>query len=425
MAKLVFSSLLTFFLSPLLFGQFGSFGTDDPFSASSTDPINAEIRLDCQAVPPGDSFRVALVISVEKGWHIYANPKGPGIGKATVVTGENQPGFRFKPALYLPGEKITQEDLGPGDWVYAYEGTVPVFLEVTTDADLKPGEYQLGVHAEILACKESCQPFDKELSFTLRVLEAGKKAIDAEDPVFDRFDEAAPAPPTTGAKSLKPASDEGVAAAGEPAGDFTMYRSRELESGKGIADIWMAILFGFLAGMLLNVMPCVLPVVSIKIMSLVSQAHESKGRILGLGLAFSGGILAVFLVLAGFAAGVGMSWGAQFQSETFIVVMLSLVFVFALGMFDVYLIIVPGGSGGHNVKEGYTGSFLKGVLATFLATPCSGPFLGATLAWALSQSPLVIFLVFTSIWLGMAFPYVVLTAMPGLLRFVPKPGLWM
>lgn len=414
------SILLLVSLSPMAWAQFDS----DPFNAAFDQPVLLDLLLDCEAVSPGDSFRVAVVIDIEDDWHVYANPKGPGTGKATVVIGADQEGFEFKPALYLPGHKVSQEEIAPGDWVFAYKEATPVFLEVQTDETLAPGNYDLTISAEILACKESCEPFDETLNLKVRVLEKGQETIKREDSIFERFDEAKPAPVDNAKIDDNNKPSESKSSIG-PAVDFSVYQSRELETGQGIGDLWMAILFGFIAGMLLNIMPCVLPVISIKIMSLVSQAHESRGRILGLGLAFSAGILIVFLVLAGFAASVGMSWGEHFQSETFIVVMLSLVFVFALGMFDVYLIIVPGGSGGHSVKEGYLGSFLKGVLATFLATPCSGPFLGATLAWALSQTPAVIFLVFMSIGVGMAFPYVVLTAMPGLLKFVPKPGAWM
>jgi thiol:disulfide interchange protein len=437
MTSQIIRALLVFFLlCPALCGQFGQ---DDAFSFDSGDPVSFRAVVDNEAVAPGDSFHVAVVIEMEKEWHVYANPKGPGTGMETVVTGVDDRGFRFGPALYLPGHRISQEEIAPGDWVYAWEGEVPVFFEVKTDGDLEEGDRKLRIKVSLLACRQSCRPFDEEITLTVRIAGKGEGTKPVDDPVFRRFSQAKPAlreGKTKGAESAAGTTNSSAGTAGEAGADgpsvglsgetvdFSRYQSRELEKGGGIGGAWMAILLGFVAGLFLNVMPCVLPVISIKIMSLVTQAHEEKQRIFGLGLAFAAGILTVFLILAGLAAGVGMSWGAHFQSETFIVVMLSVVFVFALGMFDVYLILLPGGGGGE-AKEGYVGSFLKGVLATLLATPCSGPFLGATLAWALSQTPLVIFLVFTSIGIGMAIPYVLLTAMPGLLKFVPKPGAWM
>jgi len=179
--------------------------------------------------------------------------------------------------------------------------------------------------------------------------------------------------------------------------------------------------------MILNVMPCVLPVISIKILSLVQQAKEDRKTVFIHGLVFSAGILAVFLILAFAAANAGHSWGEHFQSSTFLVAMIIVIFLFSLGLFDVYTIEVPGfvSRQGGQAREGLGGSFLKGMLATLLATPCSGPFLGGTLAYALSKPPEIIFAIFASIGVGMAIPYVILTAHPAFLRFVPKPGPWM
>jgi len=115
MARSVFTISLLFLFSASVSGQFDS----DPFSAAFNQPVTLEIRLDRQAVSPGHSFLIALVIDVADGWHIYANPKGPGTGKATVVTGQDHDGFLFKPARYLLGEKKSQEEIGPGDWAVA------------------------------------------------------------------------------------------------------------------------------------------------------------------------------------------------------------------------------------------------------------------------------------------------------------------
>ncbi len=381
------------------------------------EPVKVHAVLDRAEVRPGSVFRVAVVFAIDKGWHAYANPKGPGVGEATVVTGKDAEGFAFGPARYLPGTKKTA-DYDPKDWVWAYEGTVPVYLEVTAAPSVAPGTYRLALDATLTACKESCILLQKAPEVEVKVVAGRDEPARVNATVFADFEKAKPAPAKEdAAPAVVPAGDDA-----DVAFDVEPYAARALKSDD-VSGLLMAIVFGFIAGVLLNVMPCVLPVLGIKIASLVGQAHESRARIFRLGLAFGAGIMVVFLVLATLAAVFGMGWGDLFRTDAFNVVMLCLVFVFALGMFDVYVIAVAGGGGG--TREGYMGSFYKGVLATFLATPCSGPFLGATIAWVLSQSPLTIFAVFTSIGLGMAAPYVVLSASPGLLRFVPKPGPWM
>jgi suppressor for copper-sensitivity B len=388
-------------------------------ASADKEPIAFQVLLDRESVAPGGSFRVAVMLVIENGWYAYANPLGPGFGSPTVVTGKDQPGFTFSPARYLPGKQKSQDDIEPGKYVLTYAGKVPVFLEVGVGKDVKPGAYTLAARAEGQTCSTMCLLFKQEVTFTITVAEGTGEPKKANEAVFADFDKAVPAA-ATGPKVEPPT---GGGESDEAAIDISKYEGRTLSPG--VTGFLMAIIFGFIAGVLLNVMPCVLPVIGIKIMSLVAQAHEERGRVFRLGLAFGAGVMVVFLILATLAAVAGKSWGDQFQSEAFLLVMLSVVFVFALGLFDVYIILVSAGGGASVSQEGYLGSFLKGVLATFLATPCSGPFLGATLAWALSQPPVTIFVVFTSIGLGMAAPYVLLAASPGLLRFVPKPGAWM
>src|SRR5262249_40420024 len=152
---------------------------------------------------------------------------------------------------------------------------------------------------------------------------------------------------------------------------------RSQSSVEGLAR---ALIFGFFAGLILNVMPCVLPVVSLKIYGFVKQAGEDRRRVQLLGLAFGGGILVVFLVLAWLAAGLELGWGQQFQKPGFVVAMVALMVGFALWMFDIFTIQLPGfvtkveEAASH--QEGLLGSFFEGMLATVLATPCSGPLLG-------------------------------------------------
>ena len=193
-------------------------------------------------------------------------------------------------------------------------------------------------------------------------------------------------------------------------------------------SIWTVLPLAFVAGFLLNFMPCVLPVVGLKLLSFVQQANSDRRRILLMNIAYTSGLIFVMLVLATFAAFAGLGWGQQFSSAAFTVTMSALVFAFGLSFLGVWEFPVPGfvGTvGGKRPQEGYTGAFSKGILSTLLATPCSGPFLGAALAWAVTQPAYLTYLVFSIVGLGMASPYLVIGAFPSMIRFLPKPGNWM
>jgi len=173
----------------------------------------------------------------------------------------------------------------------------------------------------------------------------------------------------------------------------------------------------------------VLPVISIKVLSFVQQASESPAKVFKLGLAFSVGMLLAFNVLAVLATGLGLVWGQHFQSPAFAIAMAAIVFAFGLSLFGVFTLGVPRAVGDAAARadtgEGYAGSIAKGVLATAMGTPCLGPFLGSVLVWASAQPAGIVFLVFNTIGVGMALPYVLLTANPKWLRFVPKSGPWL
>lgn len=193
-------------------------------------------------------------------------------------------------------------------------------------------------------------------------------------------------------------------------------------------SLWTVLPLAFLAGLLLNFMPCVLPVVALKLLSFVQQAQSDRRRILLMNLSYTGGVLFVMTVLASLAVFAGMGWGEQFSSSGFTITLAAIVFAFGLSFLGVWEIPLPGfvsTADGKAPQEGYTGAFTKGILSTVLATPCSGPFLGAALAWAVTQSTAMTYSVFAVVGLGLASPYLVIGAVPSLIRFLPKPGHWM
>lgn len=198
-------------------------------------------------------------------------------------------------------------------------------------------------------------------------------------------------------------------------------------------SLWRMLLYAFIGGLILNVMPCVLPVISLKILGFVNQSKESPARVRLLGMLYGAGVVVSFLVLAGVVIGVKSagelaSWGMQMSNPQFVVLLTVLIMLVALnlfGLFEVTLGSVGAAAGSVATREGAGGAFFNGVLATVLATPCTAPFLAPALGFAFTQTAAVIVLMFVTVALGLAFPYVVLSWNPKLLRFLPKPGLWM
>lgn len=205
----------------------------------------------------------------------------------------------------------------------------------------------------------------------------------------------------------------------------------EVRSSLGeVKSLPVALLFAFLGGMALNLMPCVFPVLSLKVMSFME--HGSHGRGIRQALIFSLGVLVSFwaivaLLLGLRAAGQELGWGFQLQSTSFVAFVACLFFLMALnllGVFEVGLGLTRLGDVAES-GSGSWGSFLSGVLATIVATPCTAPYMGSAIGYSLTQPVWAVFLVFTALAVGMASPYVVLASWPALLARLPRPGAWM
>lgn len=204
--------------------------------------------------------------------------------------------------------------------------------------------------------------------------------------------------------------------------------SMEFEGG-----VALAILFAFLGGMILNLMPCVLPVISFKVLSFVKMAGESRTETMKHGIAFSIGVIISFWVLAIImlilqAYGRSVGWGFQLQEPLFVAVLAAFLFIFALSLFGVFELgtsLTSLAGQAQSQKSGLISSFLSGILATAVATPCTGPFLGSAIGFAVTLPAWKSLIIFTSLGLGMACPYLILAAYPKLMRFLPKPGNWM
>ena len=191
--------------------------------------------------------------------------------------------------------------------------------------------------------------------------------------------------------------------------------------------------FAFVGGLILNLMPCVFPVLGLKIMSFVKQAGEEKSKISRHGVVFTSGVVLSFWVLVGVlfvlreTLGEDLGWGFQLQEPAFVFILSVFLLIFAMslsGVFEIGLSLIGVGSK-LSQRSGYVGSFFSGVLATVVATPCMAPFLGVAVGAALTMELLPAFTVFTSVAIGLSFPYLLLSVFPGWISKLPKPGPWM
>ena len=192
------------------------------------------------------------------------------------------------------------------------------------------------------------------------------------------------------------------------------------------------ILFAFLGGLILNLMPCVLPVISLKLFGLIIHSDENKKEIFKHNMSYTFGVLFSFFILASTIAilkstGEQIGWGFQLQSPTFVFAMILIIFIMALNMFGLFQFSTPGGRklGDTQIKKGLFSDFLNGILATILSTPCSAPFLGTALTFAFTTSIMSSYLIFLSVGAGLAFPFILTAFFPRLIKFLPRPGLWM
>ncbi len=212
----------------------------------------------------------------------------------------------------------------------------------------------------------------------------------------------------------------------------TQIQAASVRTTDSSISFFSALVLALLGGIILNLMPCVFPVLSIKALSLVSHANQSAAQIRLQGVVYTLGVLASFAVLAVLlillkAGGAQIGWGFQFQSPLFVLAMAYLMFAVGLSLSGVFFIggSVAGVGSSLTEKPGYSGSFFTGVLATIVATPCTAPFMAAALGYALAQPAAKLLAIFLSLGLGLALPYLLLTCWPGLQRWLPRPGMWM
>jgi suppressor for copper-sensitivity B len=391
-------------------------------------------------VAPGGRVKAVLTAVPDARYHIYAVNSQPKAAKPTILA------IKEHPRGWTAGEPVadSKPSVHKGDLVHEQPVTWTVEIDVPKDA--VAGSYLVkGVMAYQVCYVGGCD-LPQGTEFVAQVTVASAATNKPEPLAFSAlsYDSVVQALEPANIQKLRekylPVVDALKHALGmelfsqEELQKLTAVNVAQLQIPLTESQGWSAIVayvvFGFLGGLILNIMPCVLPVIGLKVMSFVHQAGESRARIFALNAWFSLGLMSVFLALAALAAFAGLGWGQQFQEAWFTMVLTCVVFAFALALLGVWEVPIPGfvGSGAAAdlaSKEGAAGAFSKGVLTTVLATPCTGPFLGPALAWAVKQPLPVVFLTFAAVGLGMASPFLLIGAFPKLIAFLPKPGAWM
>jgi len=384
------------------------------------------VLLSTDEAAPGETVKLKILAKIKEGWHTYGldQTQPDGLGPyATAMQIQKRGNLTIDNDWTVdPKPHSANEPLFDGIAVLEHSGDVMWTRELTVPQDAKPGEsITVGGQVAFQSCTEvSCVPpvafmFEGKLKITDNP-QGSQTALGVSEPIKGGL--------VAGFIEDMMAERAALRQEQQIFGNET-YAAAEKDSQRSLG---VYLTFAFLGGMILNIMPCVLPVIAIKVMSFVQQAGESRARILQLNIIYSLGVISVFLILATLAVFLGLGWGGLFQSANFNLIMACLVFAMGLSLLGVFEIPMPGMVGNAAAsqhQEGLLGAFSTGVFATLLATPCSGPFLGSTLGWSISQPVHIVYLVWAMMGLGMASPYLVIGAFPAAVKWLPKPGNWM
>jgi len=395
-----------------------------------TDAAHATLRgnVSPATARPGDSVSLVLTVEPESGWHIYAYAKQDPLllTKPTLIAIREPKDWQASVATATAKPVEHETGLDEEPLAYFHEEPVSWSIEITIPKDTTPGTYTIAGLIGYQTCTLSqCDlPTGAAFRGTINVASEAKPGESLLSFTAANYKDAATL--TNQTESRAASSSEHVADGGAKLD----LNNLDTQSSTAELSTPVVLMMAFAAGFILNFMPCVLPVIGLKVMAFVQQAGDSRARSFMLNVWYSLGLMSVFLILATLSVFMGLGWGEQFSSVTFSVILTSVVFAFALSFLGVWEIPIPGfvGTGKVNnlaTKEGPSGAFFKGVLTTVLATPCSGPLLGSALTWAVSQPPVVAYAGFGCVGLGMASPYLLIGAFPQLVSFLPKPGAWM
>ncbi|MFV1988174.1 MAG: thioredoxin family protein [Gemmatimonadota bacterium] len=371
----------------------------EPFDLEKGD---VEVFVDRTSYEPGTVARIAVKLTIEEGWHTNSNiPTYDNLIATRAVfdapRGWAPPGEPAYPAGEMKTFSFADTPIS------VYGGEVIMVRDVAIPAEIAAGTYPIRVTVTYQACddKMCLAPVTIEQTLGLIVGVAGELA-----------------------------NEDVFASSANLGGETETAKAAAPRTSRGFLGF---ILLAFLGGLILNAMPCVLPVLSLKVFGLVKSAEGGRGSVVSGSLATALGILLSFLLLATAAvvarsAGAAVGWGIQFQNPGFVAGLTVIVLLYTLNLWGLFEIPLPtflAKVGASGPSEGMAGHLTTGFFATIMATPCSAPFLGTALGFALTQNTPTTFAMFTALGIGMASPYLLLAIVPGVARVLPKPGPWM
>ena len=395
--------------------KFDGFLKAGPYRSSKpldSDKVEWLGKVSATTVKAGETFTVSFTAKVDEKWHIYGTPlmKGQKGYSPTIIAFTNKGELTHGPTK--PSVEPIEKDMKKYVQLH-HEGEVTFSTEFSVPEDSPNGPIMVAGKLGFQTCNEKgiCKkPSAADFQFEIRVSAEAEKM---EQPILisdssSDYDAILKIAQKVDKKKTKKGKEPFVLST------FLWYCG-----------------LSFLAGLILNVMPCVLPVIGLKMMSFIEQAGENRGRIFALNLSFSLGLMSVFWLLGFLVVIMDFGWGDLLNKGlTGVIIASGIVFAFGLSMMGVWEIPIPGFASSSHAskmaeKEGLGGAFVKGILTTVLATPCVGPMLIPAMTFAVSQSPFVGFAIFTVLGIGMAFPFLLVAVFPQAIRLLPKPGAWM
>jgi thiol:disulfide interchange protein DsbD len=394
MKRLLLAAVILLFLSTLLMGQ------------------SVKFAISPAKLKPGEKGSITATLSIPDGKHQSHDPSDP----AYFYLEASHPSLSFGKTIYPKGYKVVSAT----QWDY-YK-SVKLTLPFTVKKDAAPAKLNINATLAYNLCFDDgmCEPPDEAVGkVSLEILAAAATEDAQETP--------------EAVEAVEGEEVEAVALAGQEDAVPPNEADKPKEEGENtMGTILKYMLFALLGGLILNITPCVLPILPIRIMAIINQAHQDRGKVLLHTLIYSLGVLLSFAILAGVfiglrSAGEQQGWGFQNQNPMFNVILLSIVFAFALSLLGVFVLTAPGMNTASKAtsKGGYSGSFFGGIFAFLMAISCTGPFLGAVLPFAFKLSSPLLMLFFLLIGLGFALPFILIGIFPAALKLIPKPGEWM
>lgn len=386
-------------------------------------------------VKPGQEAVIAVLFDIKKGFHSQSANPGNEVAIALVLTTDKTDGATFAEPLYPKGHDETYAD---GSKANVYSGKTTIYLPLTIARDAKPGELKLSGLVKFQICDDKGVCFAPDKLNWSTTVTVGDKSVPANEEAFKDYK-----PGTTSQRATAPATRT---SSGKPSSGlipwvpFSETLLSDLRgNGPRVADAppvvaeekrnWNAITalgVAFLVGLIFNIMPCVLPVLPLKAMGFYEVAQHHRVKTMLLAGAFSLGIIAVFatlsLLVVVFAV---IGWSQLIAKAWFAWTIVGILLVMGIGMFGFFTVNLPSSVYQFTPRhDTYFGNFLFGILAALLSTPCTAPLLPAVMAWAAAQPVALGVLAMVTVGIGMAFPYIVLSAFPEMARKFPRVGPW-